>query len=99
MKSGGTNQLAAATNAPDKKSKEATKPINVVFVVEGDHVKMVPVKLGISDDNYWETTDGLNEGQEIVSGNSRAVNRDLEDDRKIRKGGAGMDNPKDGARK
>jgi HlyD family secretion protein len=98
-KAGATNSLASGMNAPDRKSKELAKPINVVFVVEGDHVKMVPVKLGISDDNYWEITEGLSEGQEIVSGNSRAVNRDLEDDRKIRKGGAGMDNPKDAARK
>ncbi len=95
--SASTNTLAAvdppATNAAasDKKSKEGTKPIEVVFVVEGDHVKMAPVKLGISDDNYWEITDGLTEGQEIVSGNNKAVNRDLEDGHKITKGVAVSD--------
>jgi HlyD family secretion protein len=95
-----TNEVAS-TNAPsdDKKSREAAKPIEVVFVVEGDHVKMTPVKLGISDDNYWEITDGLSEGQEIVSGNNKAVNRDLEDGRKIRKGATTADSTKDGDRK
>ena len=42
--------------------------MDVVFVVEGNHVKTVPVKIGISDDNYWEITDGLKEGDEIVTG-------------------------------
>ena len=62
--------------------------MDVVFVVEGDHVKMVPVKIGISDDSYWEITDGLKEGEEIVSGGFRAISRELEDGSKIRKGPA-----------
>ena len=60
--------------------------MEVVFVVEGDHVKMVPVKIGISDDTYWEITEGLTEGQEVVSGGYRAISRDLEDGKKIKKG-------------
>jgi len=59
-----------------------------VFVIEGDHVKMVPVKIGISDDNYWEVTDGLQEGQEIVSGGYHAISHDLDDGKKISKGKA-----------
>ncbi len=93
-----TNQLAATNGtAPtaladpnaakgDKKSKDAPKPSEVVFVVEGDHVKQVPVKIGISDSDYWEIPDGLKEGQEIASGGYKAVNRELEDGKKIRKG-------------
>lgn len=78
----------ADTNAAkgDKKSKVAPKPTEVIFVVEGDHVKQSPVKIGISDSDYWEITDGLSEGQEIVSGGYKAVNRELEDGKKIRKG-------------
>jgi len=77
----------ASTNAPasDKKSKEPPKAINVVFVVENDRVKMVPVKIGISDDNYWEITDGLKDGVEVVSGSYKAINRELEDGKKIHK--------------
>jgi HlyD family secretion protein len=59
--------------------------------VEGDHVKMVPVKIGISDDNYWEVTEGLKEGQEVVSGGYHAISHDLEDGKKVTKGKVAMD--------
>jgi HlyD family secretion protein len=88
-----TNTLALGTNAPgtegtnnSKADKKAPKPIEVVFVVEGERVKMVPVKIGISDDNYWEITQGLAEGQEVISGGYRAISRDLEDGKKIKRG-------------
>ena len=70
------------------KTKESSKPTDVVFVVEGDHVKAVPVKIGICDDNYWEITDGLTNGEEIVSGGYRAIGRDLQDGSKIHVGPA-----------
>ena len=73
----------------DKKSKDAKKLQEVVFVLEGDHVKMAPVKIGISDENYWEITDGLDEGQEIISGGYKAISRELEDGKKVHKGGPG----------
>jgi HlyD family secretion protein len=73
------------------KGKEAIKPSEVVFMMNGDRVKMVPVKIGISDDSYWEITDGLQEGQEIVSGGYRAISRDLEDGKKVKKGPAAAD--------
>lgn len=68
-----------------KPAKDAPKPVEVIFVVEGDHVKQVPVKIGISDDNYWEITEGLSEGQEVVAGGYKAVSRELEDGKKVRK--------------
>lgn len=79
--SGGTTNVA-------KGDKKAQKPIEVVFLLEGDHAKMVPVKIGISDDTYWEITEGLQEGQEVISGGFRAINRDLEDGKKTKKGPA-----------
>jgi HlyD family secretion protein len=104
-----TNTLATATNTPsdsshrsnssDKKSKDAIKQIEVVFVLEGDHAKMVPVKIGISDDNYWEITEGLTEGQEVVSGGFKAITRELDDGKKIRKGPAAFDKEKMGEKK
>lgn len=80
---------ATDTNAwrSDKKSKE-TKPIEVVFVVDGDHATMLPVKSGISDDDYYEITEGLKDGQEVVSGGFKAISRDLGDGKKIVKGPA-----------
>ena len=86
-----TNAIATSnteTNSSrlDKKSDEKKKPVEVVFVVEGNQVKTVPVKIGISDDNFWEITDGLKEGDEIVTGNYRAISHDLDDGKKIMKG-------------
>ena len=100
-----TNSLASVTNSPatdgtnvvkgDKKSKEAPKPIEVVFLLDGDHAKMVPVKIGISDDSHWEILEGLQDGQEVVSGGYRAISRDLEDGKKVRKGPISGDLAKD----
>ena len=86
-----TNAVVATgseTNSlkPDKKADDRFKPVEVVFVIEGDHVKTVPVKIGISDDTFWEITDGLKDGDEIVTGGFKAIGRDLDDGKKITKG-------------
>ena len=88
-----TNAVASTTNAvaADKKKDSAPKLSEVVFVVEGDHAKMAPVKIGICDDNYWEITDGLTNEQEIVTGGYRAISRDLADGKKVVKGPAVAD--------
>ncbi len=80
------NQPPGKTKAPvlnSKEAKEAQKPVEVVFAVEGDHVKMVPVKRGISDDSYVEITEGLSEGLEVISGGYKSINRELEEAKKI----------------
>jgi HlyD family secretion protein len=83
------------TNKTGKKADEKNKPVDVVFLVEGDHVKTVPVKIGISDDDFWEITDGLKEGDEIVTGNYSAISRSLDDGKKISKSsGADSEKPK-----
>jgi HlyD family secretion protein len=106
--SNGTKMLVAAANSPSvgstnsakaDKKKESAKPIEVVFVKDGDHAKMVPVKIGISDDDYWEITEGLSEGAEVISGSSKAVNRELEGGKKVKKGAATGDAAKDGEKK
>jgi HlyD family secretion protein len=90
------NSGDARTNAPatlaktDKKDK-GPKTREVVFVVDGEKARQRAVKIGISDDNYWEITEGLSEGEEIVTGGFKAVTRELEDGKKIRKGGATME--------
>lgn len=91
-----TNEAVLAnteTNATEKAKadkEKGIKPIEVVFVVEGDRVKMVPVTRGISNNDYTEITEGLEEGVEIVSGGYRAISRDLEDGKKVVKGGPTM---------
>ena len=99
----GTNTVSLATNtnspsatntvAADKKPKDAPKQIEVVFVTEGDHVKMVPVKIGITDGTHWEILSGLSEGQEFVSGSYKAVNKELEDGKKFTKNGGDKSAP------
>jgi HlyD family secretion protein len=88
-----TNATAAAgggTNVTSggRKPGEAPKPIEVVFIKDGDVARMVPVKRGISDDAYMEILEGLKEGQEVVSGGFKAISRDLEDGKKIKVGPA-----------
>ncbi|HMP83995.1 MAG TPA: efflux RND transporter periplasmic adaptor subunit [Verrucomicrobiota bacterium] len=84
--SGKPAETNSASTGTDKKSKDAPKQIEVVFVADGDKAKMFPVKIGISDDDYWEITEGLTEDQEIISGGYKAVSRELEDGKKITKG-------------
>lgn len=79
--SGGTNLTATG-----RKPGEAPKPIEVVFVRTNDVVRMVPIKRGVSDDSYMEITEGLEEGQEVVSGGFRAISRELEDGKKVKVG-------------
>jgi HlyD family secretion protein len=78
---GGSN--GGADMAKNGKKGDAPKPVEVVFLRDGDSVKMLKVKRGISDDTHVEITEGLNEGQEIIVGGYKAINRDLEDGKKI----------------
>jgi HlyD family secretion protein len=86
MAADASSASGTSTNKTDKKANEAPKPIEVVFVREGDHVKMVPVKRGIANDSHVEIVAGLKEGEEVVSGGYKAISRELEDGKKVRQG-------------
>ncbi len=89
---GETNTVSAEVKKSDGKSGDnRNKPTEVVFVVDGENVKAVPVKLGISDDSFYEIMDGLKEGEEIVIGNLNAITRTLDDGKKIKKTPGGKD--------
>jgi HlyD family secretion protein len=91
----GTN-LAGATNiSGSKKANEVIKPVEVVFMVADSKAKMAKVKRGISDDSYVEILEGLTEGTEIVSGGYKAINRELEDDKKVKVDNNRKDTDKD----
>lgn len=51
----------------------------VVFVVEGNAVKIVPVETGISDDRNIEIVNGLEKGMKVVTGTYRAISKLLKD--------------------
>ena len=77
---------SAATPAPSGKAPEPVKPAEVVFAVEGDHAKMIPVKTGISDSDFFEIVSGVTEGQQIVSGGYKAISKDLDNGKKVKIG-------------
>ena len=78
-----------------KRKSETKKPAEIIFVLGSEFVKMKPVKRGISDDSYVEIIEGVEEGQEVVSGSYKAINRELEDGRKIKKGDPSSEGKKD----
>ena len=55
----------------------------VVFVRQGDIVKMRPVETGIADNTYIEIKSGLKVGEEVVSGSYTAISRTLKDGAKV----------------
>ena len=79
-------QAASVAPTANKEPEKKEKPIEVVFTLDGDHVRMVPVKRGISDDGHVEITEGLTEGAEVISGGYKAINRELEDAKKVKVG-------------
>src|SRR5258706_9792966 len=66
-----------------RKKEKPSKPREVVFLANSDTVKMVEVKRGISDEEYVEIIEGLREGQTVISGGYKAINRELEDGKKV----------------
>jgi len=68
-----------AEDPSKKKSKQGPKAEEVVFEVRDGRAHRLKVKRGISDNDYVEIVDGLTEGQEIVSGGYKAINRELEE--------------------
>lgn len=81
---GQRREVVAANRPSSGKMKNEMKAREVVFVVEGNVAKAIPVKRGISDDAYVEITEGITEGMQVVSGSYKAINRELEDGAKVR---------------
>lgn len=51
--------------------------VEIVFVIEAGKAVARAVKTGIQSDELIEVTEGLSEGEEVVSGSYRAISRDL----------------------
>ncbi len=66
-----------------KKSKEKDL-VEVVFVVEDGIAHMRPVKIGISDENYYEVLEGVQEGEEVVTGPFKVLSRTLKDGDRVK---------------
>ncbi len=68
---------------PDEEKSETNKDKNkemveVVFIVEDNHAIAKPVKLGISDDTFYEIISGVNEDDEVVTAPFRVLSRTLQ---------------------
>jgi len=61
------------TTAKDEKKTEC------VFVVDNGKVKLLPVKIGIQDNNYIEIKTGLSESQQIVTAPYSTISKMLKD--------------------
>lgn len=68
-----------ATISKTDQEKERSRLSRVLFVVHGGSVKMVPVEIGIADENYIQILSGIKTGDEVVSGPYTAISRDLGD--------------------
>lgn len=77
---------ATAVNVAQQKEDDRadrSKLERVVFVREGDHVKMVKVETGVQDMNYIQIKSGLKPGAEVVSGSFGVITRVLKDGMKV----------------
>jgi HlyD family secretion protein len=77
----GGSVVATNTRLRDKREE---KPREIVFVVQDGTAKAIPVKRGINDDSYVEIKEGVKDGDMVVSGSYKAINRELEDGSKVR---------------
>jgi HlyD family secretion protein len=67
-----------------KKAKPGAKAEEVVFEIRGGTAHRLKVKRGISDNDYVEIVEGVSAGQEIVSGSYKAINRELEEGKRVK---------------
>lgn len=72
------------TRESEQKQNKKIKPQEIIFVVVNNTAKKEPVKTGISDDTYIEIIEGVQEGQEVVKGSFKAINKELEDSTKVK---------------
>lgn len=78
---------AAAVNEKQQREREKADRDalqRVVFLKQGDTVKMVKVETGIADTTHLEIKAGLKAGDEVVSGPFSVITRTLKDGAKVR---------------
>jgi len=84
QKEGVEERKTSAESESRAGKKRRDEMIEVVFVVEDGVATMRPVKLGISDDNYYEIRSGVSEGEMVVTGPFKILNRTLKDGEKVK---------------
>jgi HlyD family secretion protein len=77
---------ADVTNEAQERQKERdqrSKLQRVVFIKNGETVKMQKVETGLADNTFIEVRSGLKPGDEVVSGSYTAISRRLKDGAKV----------------
>jgi HlyD family secretion protein len=81
-----SDNRADVTNETLEKQKERAQRLKlqrVVFVKNGDKVKLRKVETGIADNTFIEIKSGIQPGDEVVSGSYTAISRRLKDGAKV----------------
>lgn len=73
--------IQCVTIRDDEKSKEKKE---VVFLHENGKAKMSEVKIGIQDERFIEILEGVDEGNEVISGPYRVVSKILTDGNEVK---------------
>ena len=68
----------------NEQNMKKQKPKEIVFLIENGVAKKRTVKTGISDVSYIEILDGLSGDEEIVKGTYKAINKDLDENVKVK---------------
>jgi HlyD family secretion protein len=77
---------AEVSNQTLEKQKERElrdKLQRVVFIKNGEVVRMQQVETGIADTNYIEIKNGIKPGDEVISGSYTVISRKLKDGAKV----------------
>lgn len=81
---GKTQRKSSVEKQTDKNAKAASELKEYVFVVDGDVVRLKEVKTGIQDNTYIQILEGVEEGDEVVTGPYRLVSKNLRNGERIK---------------
>ncbi len=71
--------------ASNKQKTSETSLQEYVFVAEGEIAKIRAIKTGIQDNTHIEVLEGLNEGEEVITGPYRVVSKSLRNGEQIKR--------------
>ncbi|HMM11129.1 MAG TPA: efflux RND transporter periplasmic adaptor subunit [Bacteroidales bacterium] len=79
-------QARASIAAESKKQSAANKALQeYVFVADDNTARIKAIKTGIQDNSYIEVLEGLNEGDEVITGPYRVVSKSLRNGESIKR--------------
>jgi HlyD family secretion protein len=78
-------KVVADEKQDDAKKKEAEEMVEYVFLYVDGTAKLIKVKSGIQDNTYIVISEGLKEGDEVISAPYKAVSKTLKNNQKVKK--------------